>query len=89
MKTLKTLFLAVISTSIISSCTQKPKEEAANQTEKEATVALASDADPVCNMNIKGIQADTTLHNGQVYGFCSDACKKSFKENPEKYLAKK
>jgi YHS domain-containing protein len=29
------------------------------------------------------------LHNGQVYGFCSNACKKTFKENPEKYLAKK
>lgn len=87
MKTIKTILLALIATSIISSCTQKPKEEAS--TEKTASVSLVSDADPVCNMNIKGVQADTTLHNGQVYGFCSDACKKSFKEEPEKYLAKK
>jgi YHS domain-containing protein len=87
MKTIKTILLALIATSIISSCTQKPKSEAT--AEKTASVSLASDADPVCNMNIKGIQADTTLHNGQVYGFCSDACKKSFKENPDQYLAKK
>jgi len=89
MKTIKTILFALIATALITSCTQKPKEEAAGTTEKSAAVALASDADPVCNMNVKGIQADTTLHNGQVYGFCSDACKKSFKENPEKYLAKK
>ncbi len=33
--------------------------------------------------------AGKSEHKGQTYYFCSLGCKKSFDENPEKYLAKK
>ncbi len=85
MKISKILFFALIASALIISCTQKPKDSAVE--EKTASVSLASDADPVCHMNVKGIQADTTLYNNKVYGFCSDVCKDSFKKNPEKYIA--
>jgi transcriptional regulator GlxA family with amidase domain/YHS domain-containing protein len=54
-----------------------------------AAIALDSDIDPVCNMNIKGTHADTILYKGKVYGFCSAICKESFKNDPEKFLSEK
>jgi Cu+-exporting ATPase len=32
--------------------------------------------------------AGTSEYKGQIYYFCAPGCKKSFDENPEKYLGK-
>jgi YHS domain-containing protein len=45
--------------------------------------------DPVCGMNVTPASAaGKSEYKGQIYYFCSPGCKKSFNENPEKYLAK-
>jgi Cu+-exporting ATPase len=45
--------------------------------------------DPVCGMDIDvATAAGKSEHNGQTYYFCSLGCKKSFDENPEKYIGK-
>ncbi len=45
--------------------------------------------DLVCGMEIDpATAAGKSEHNGQTYYFCSLGCKKSFDENPEKYLDK-
>ena len=49
---------------------------------------LAMEKDPVCGMTVSGEGiADTTMYEGKIYGFCNAACKKEFKQNPEKYLS--
>lgn len=49
---------------------------------------LAVDKDLVCGMPLtdEGI-ADTTMHEGKVYGFCASECKAEFVKNPSAYLA--
>ncbi|MBL0345035.1 YHS domain-containing protein [Candidatus Villigracilis affinis] len=43
--------------------------------------------DPVCHMDIDpNTAASKSEYNGQTYYFCSLGCKKSFDENPDKYL---
>lgn len=45
--------------------------------------------DLVCGMDIDpATAAGKSELNGQTYYFCSLGCKKSFDENPEKYLGK-
>ena len=45
--------------------------------------------DLVCGMDIDtATAAGKSEHNGQTYYFCSLGCKKSFDENPEKYIGK-
>ena len=43
--------------------------------------------DPVCGMqiNIDTAPAKTEL-DGEIYYFCSEACKEAFERNPNKYL---
>jgi Cu+-exporting ATPase len=44
--------------------------------------------DPVCKMEVKESEAaGTSEYKGKKYYFCSVACKKSFDQDPEKYLA--
>jgi YHS domain-containing protein len=50
---------------------------------------LASATDPVCGMPVGGGVSDTTMYQGKVYGFCNEACKHNFVENPEQYLSVK
>lgn len=46
--------------------------------------------DLVCGMDIDAATAaGTSEYNGKTYYFCSLGCKKSFDENPEKYLDEK
>jgi Cu+-exporting ATPase len=43
--------------------------------------------DPVCGMDIDPTTAaGTSEYKGQTYYFCSMGCKKSFDQDPEKYL---
>lgn len=45
--------------------------------------------DLVCGMDIDYTNAaGKSEYNGQTYYFCSLGCKKSFDQNPEKYLGK-
>ncbi|MHB1415105.1 MAG: YHS domain-containing protein [Chloroflexota bacterium] len=44
--------------------------------------------DPVCGMDVDPERAAATaVHEGTTYYFCSAGCKRSFEENPTKYLA--
>jgi len=43
--------------------------------------------DPVCKMEVDESKAvATSEHKGKKYYFCAVGCKKSFDQNPEKYL---
>jgi YHS domain-containing protein len=43
--------------------------------------------DPVCLMDIEsGMENLTFTHRLRTYYFCTDTCRKAFKENPDKYL---
>jgi Cu+-exporting ATPase len=43
--------------------------------------------DPVCGMQIQTEDAvGSSEYQGQTYYFCSEDCKESFDQNPEKYV---
>jgi|WetSurMetagenome_2_1015567.scaffolds.fasta_scaffold1517336_1 P-type Cu+ transporter len=42
--------------------------------------------DPVCGMEVDEQEAPYIKLYGKPYYFCSMACKRSFEEDPEKYL---
>ncbi len=42
--------------------------------------------DPVCDMDVDEKAAGTSEYKGKTYYFCAPGCKKSFDEDPEKYL---
>jgi len=44
--------------------------------------------DPTCKMEIEESEAVELEYNGQIYYFCSEACRKQFEENPQLYLQK-
>ncbi len=46
-----------------------------------------SAVDPVCKMTVTvGEEAGSVEHGGVTYRFCSDACVREFREDPERYL---
>jgi YHS domain-containing protein len=57
-----------------------------NQIATEANTFI----DPVCGMSVnpKTTEIVTTIE-GQTYYFCAEGCRKSFVENPKKYLEPK
>lgn len=56
----------------------------ASETTKKTVV------DPVCSMKVKPAQAHLlAAHEGCIYYFCAEGCRKAFEENPKKYLSKK
>ncbi len=60
------------------------RPQATKETEKEAVMVK----DLVCGMTIDpATAAGTSEYRGQTYYFCALSCKKSFDEDPEKYLA--
>ena len=43
--------------------------------------------DPICKMEVDEKTAQyTSEHNGKTYFFCALGCKKTFDENPDKYV---
>jgi YHS domain-containing protein len=45
--------------------------------------------DPVCGMEVdEKTAAGKSEYKGQTYYFCSTGCKKSFDQDPEKYINK-
>ena len=46
--------------------------------------------DPVCGMNVDTTKEHaTSLHQGEIYHFCSDACKDKFDQSPALHAARK
>ena len=44
--------------------------------------------DPVCKMQVEEAKAAATSeYRGKTYYFCAAGCKRSFEQNPEKYLS--
>ncbi|MBT8364730.1 MAG: YHS domain-containing protein [Deltaproteobacteria bacterium] len=44
-------------------------------------------SDPVCGMAVESNKAEITVKiDGETYFFCAESCRKSFVENPKKYL---
>lgn len=41
--------------------------------------------DPVCGMTVKE-EGLKSIHNGEIYYFCSGFCKNLFEKDPDKYL---
>jgi P-type Cu+ transporter len=45
--------------------------------------------DPLCGMNVDESKAAATrVHRGQTYHFCSQGCRATFEEAPERYAAR-
>lgn len=44
--------------------------------------------DPVCEMSITDESPFVLLHNGSTFYFCSEACERSFRADPQRYLRK-
>ena len=42
--------------------------------------------DPVCKMNVDEKTVATSMYKGKKYYFCAESCRKSFVENPKKFL---
>jgi YHS domain-containing protein len=42
--------------------------------------------DPVCGMEVDDSTPFKAMYRGKVYYFCSEACLRAFKRDPEKYL---
>lgn len=91
----KILFSTAFGLAMLSSCHQKSPMEKnpvpVVSESKGATIKLtelATDKDLVCGMILEGQSiADTTLHEGKMYGFCASECKAEFLKNPQSYLA--
>ena len=44
--------------------------------------------DPVCGMKVsEQIPAETSIHEGRKYFFCSEGCKQAFEKNPWRFIA--
>lgn len=51
-------------------------------------ITVVNEEDPICQMKTAEFLKDTVAYKGEIYGFCSDFCKKEFKKDPEKYVQK-
>ena len=49
--------------------------------------APETDIDPVCMKTVQTASAKSTVHDGQVYYFCSRDCRERFEAAPHTYLA--
>lgn len=51
-------------------------------------VTVVNAMDPVCEMEMPKFLKDTLTYDGELYGFCHESCKNTFKDSPEEYIAK-
>jgi len=87
------LFLGLF---LLSSCSQEKAEKTDMEVTADTSSAMYISADMLtysddvsCGMDLhKHAIADTAIYQGQLYGFCSEYCKNTFKEDPEAVLAK-
>lgn len=47
-----------------------------------------TDVDPVCGKTVGTNGAKSSIHDGQVYYFCSQDCRERFEAAPDRYLNK-
>jgi YHS domain-containing protein len=64
-------------------------EQATSAVAAQTAVPWAGNTDPVCSMKIDRDAEDTLQYQGKMYGFCSESCKESFQENPQKWVTSK
>lgn len=87
------LFICLL---FLTNCSSEKKQEmqseSAIQTEKTIDITsdmLTTPIDLVCEMDLRQHAIkDTTIYKGQLYGFCSEYCKKKFLEDPENMISK-
>jgi len=72
-------------------CTQNnaSNKPAGDPATAAATVKYDNTVDFICDMAVTPEFTDTCHYKGKVYAFCSESCKESFLEEPEKYLTAK
>lgn len=76
---------------LVAGCSSnRTSQEEPKGTSSQKAPERASDMvkDPVCGMNVDPSDKGTIKaeYKGDTYHFCSPTCKKSFDENPEKYV---
>jgi len=80
----------------LTNCTveKKAEMEMKSEVKVEKTIDFTADMlttsiDLVCEMDLtKHAIKDTTIYEGQLYGFCSEYCKQKFLEDPEAMIVK-
>jgi len=73
----------------ISSLRAESRPSFSGAQEQESTGEPAEAVDPVCRMAVEVTSARHVVeHGGARYSFCSSGCKRSFEEEPEKYVAR-
>jgi YHS domain-containing protein len=63
---------------LLFSCTEKVPMQASDNSVQVDISAVTNQTDPICHMPVKGHLADTALIGGQIWGFCSSACKEKY-----------
>ena len=72
---------------IIQTSRQADKQTGKEQAAAITASALASAIDPVCGMTVEPATARYTAeHDGQRFYFCCAGCKRSFEQEPQRYL---
>ena len=82
MKINRFLMPLLLMAAFAAACGQKAKPEAG----QAPPVAFANETDFICDMKVVPEFQDTCHYKGKVYAFCSESCKETFLENPDKYL---
>jgi xanthine dehydrogenase accessory factor len=78
---------AEIALSIMAEIVQIRRQADKEIAREEAAPITASATDPVCGMTVEVATARYTAeHEGQRFYFCCAGCKRSFEQQPEKYL---
>lgn len=62
--------------------------EQATSAVEASGLAWAGNTDLVCGMKIERDAEDTLHYQDKIYGFCSESCKETFQENPQKWVSK-
>jgi len=62
------------------------RSEKAADAEPLVWVAPEKDTDPVCGEIVSPAEAKSSVHDGQVYYFCSTECREDFEILPEQYV---
>jgi YHS domain-containing protein len=63
--------------------------QATSAVAEQTALPWAGNLDPVCSMKIDRDVEDTLQYQGKIYGFCSESCKESFQESPQKWVVEK
>jgi len=65
----------------------KHDDQSGETSSQQQWSAPETDIDPVCMKTVQTASAKSTVHDGQVYYFCSRDCRERFEAAPDSYLA--